>query len=344
MLRNSKTPYATQWNLGIQQQILKDTSLDITYVGTEGHHEPANLTLDQLPDSALALGTALNTQVANPFYGQANVTGILANRTVTRGQLLRPYPQFNGVTAANANWGASRYNALEVMLDKKMSSGISFQASYTWSKMLDQGSGNFGGETLSGGTIQDYNNLHAEMSASTLDQVNHFVGAVIYQLPILKNDKSWRGRAIGGWTVSVLPSLVSGSPLAISSATSTNGSLGGGQRPNWNGKNPSISKRTPSQWFNTADFSAPAAYTFGSTPRTFSFLRSDWIRNVDLSLQKNTFVTEKTNVQLRVDGFNLLNTPTFAPPNTTFGSAAFGTVSTQQNQPRVIQIGIKVIR
>ena len=87
---------------------------------------------------------------------------------------------------------------------------------------------------------------------------------------------------------------------------------------------------------------APAAFSFGNTPRTFSFLRSDWTRNVDASLQKNVRVVRELTAQIRIDAFNLTNTPQFAPPNTSFGNANFGVVTAQQNQPRSIQLGVKV--
>lgn len=98
-----------------------------------------------------------------------------------------------------------------------------------------------------------------------------------------------------------------------------------------------------SHWFDTSAFSAPAPFQFGNTPREFGNLRSDWIRNIDLSLQKDVKATERMSVEIRGDAFNMDNTPTFAPPNTAFGSSQFGVVSAQQNAPRSIQLGVKVI-
>jgi hypothetical protein len=151
------------------------------------------------------------------------------------------------------------------------------------------------------------------------------------------------GHLLGGWEISALGTFASGSPLGISSATNTTFSLGGGQRPNWNGMNPAISHPTVSKWFNTSDFSAPPSFTFGNTPRTFNFVRSDWNRNIDLSIHKNTRITERLNLQVRGDAFNMDNTPTFQPPNTSFGSAQFGVVTAQQNSPRSIQLAVKLI-
>ena len=339
-LRTLKVPYAAQWNLGVQQQLASKLSLDLTYVGTQGHHQPNNLPLNQLPASALALGTGLNTLVPNPFYRQIS-TGQLSQPTVARGQLLRPYPQFLDITAANQTWGSSRFNALEVMLQERLNHGLSLQASYTWSKTLDQGAGAFSGETLGGSVIQDYYNLSSEMSISTLDQTHRVVASVIYQLPFFHSQHGAAGRLLGGWSLGVLPSLISGSPLGFSTATNTTGSMGGGQRPNWNGQSPVLQSRSVAKWFDTSVFSSPAAFNFGNSPRTYSFVRSDWVRNVDTSLQKNVRLVGELNVQFRFEAFNLTNTPQFAPPNTSLGNANFGVVTAQQNQPRSLQFAVK---
>ncbi len=337
-----KTPYAVQWNLGIQQQLAANWILDVRYVGTHFVHEEANLELDQLPDSALALGTGLQTLVPNPFYGQI-ATGQLAAPKVSQAQLLRPYPQFTGVTSLSASWAGAHYNALNVTLQKRFSNGFSFLAAYTWSKLMDQSSGGFSGESLGGGNIQDYNNLKAEMSTSLLDQTNRLVAGPVYQLPFFREGGGLAGHLLGGWELSAITSFISGDPLGITSATNGTDSQGGGQRPNWNGKNPALGNHTVAKWFDTSAFSTPPAFHFGNTPRTFDDLRSDWIRNIDISLHKNTQLTSKMNLQIRVDAFNMDNTPTFAPPNTSFGSAQFGVVSAQQNSPRTIQLGFKLL-
>jgi hypothetical protein len=340
-LRTLKAPYVVQWNLGVQQQLASKLSMDLTYVGTQGHHQPINFPLNQLPASALALGSGLNTLVANPFYRQI-ATGQLAQATVSRGQLLRPYPQFLDVTAANANVGSSRFNAMEVSLQQRLNHGLSLQVAYTWSKTLDQGAGAFSGESLGGSVIQDFNSLGSEMSVSTLDQTNRVVASIIYQLPFFSSQHGVTGRLLGGWTASLLPSFISGGPLGFSTATNSTGSLGGGQRPNWNRRSPALSSRSVTKWFDTSAFSAPAAFTFGNAPRTFSFVRSDWTRNIDLSLQKNIRIVRELNAQFRAEAFNLTNTPQFAPPNTAFGNANFGVVTAQQNQPRSIQFAVKL--
>ncbi|MBV8817950.1 MAG: TonB-dependent receptor [Acidobacteriaceae bacterium] len=340
--RNNKTPYSEQWNFDVQRELPAHFLLDAGYMGTHNLHEPGNLILNQLNPQYLSLGNALRNTVANPFYGQIGV-GTLAQPTISQAQLLVPYPQFTGVTSDNANWAGGRYNALQVKLQKRFSKDLDTLISYTWSKLMDQASGSFTGETLGGGAIQNYYNLNAEWSPSLVDQTHRLVFNVVYGLPFYRGQKGFLGQALGGWEISILGSFYSGSPLGITSAVNNTFSQGGGQRPNWNGVNPGLSDPTVTKWFDTSLFSAPAAYTFGNAPRTFNGARSDWTRNIDLSLHKSFKITERFLLQVRGEAFNLANTPIFAPPNTSFGSAAFGVVSSQANQPRVVQLAMKLL-
>ncbi|MBS1855699.1 MAG: TonB-dependent receptor [Acidobacteria bacterium] len=340
--RGNVTPFTYQWNFDIQRELPRSVLLDVAYVGTHAVKFPLNLQLDQLPDSALALGDGLRTLVANPFYGQISV-GSLAAAKVAQAQLLRPYPQFTGVTSTQASWGNSSYNALQVRVSKRYARGLTLEAAYTYSKMLDYGTGTFGGETLSNGGIQDFNNLRAERSPSALDQTHRLILNGVYALPFHRDQRGPAGHLLGGWQIGVIASLYSGSPLGITSAVNGTYSQGGGQRPNWNGVNPGISNPTPAHWFDTSVFSNPPAYQFGNTPRTFNGARSDVTHNFDLSLIKDTRLVEKLTLQFRAEAFNLTNTPIFAPPNTTFGSPAFGVVSSQANQPRVLQFALKLL-
>ncbi|MEO7144456.1 MAG: hypothetical protein ABI165_13235, partial [Bryobacteraceae bacterium] len=100
---------------------------------------------------------------------------------------------------------------------------------------------------------------------------------------------------------------------------------------------------TPAEWFNTAAFSNPLPYTFGNAPRTFNGTRDDGVSQVDVSLHKNTTIREKLMLQFRVEAFNITNTPQFAPPNASFGNSLFGVVSAQSNQPRILQLALKLI-
>ena len=316
--------------------------LDVTYVGLHGLKLPMDLQLNQLPDADLALGNQLRSLVPNPFYGQIAV-GTLPAATIPRAQLLVPYSQYTGVDAVLSNWAASRYNALEVKVEKRYAKGFNLLASYTWSKLMDQGTGTFNGETLSGGGVQDYNDLAAEFSPSALDQTQRLILNAVYTLPFFAKQTGFTGHVLGGWRLGVIGSFYSGSPIGVTAAVNGTYAQAGGQRPDWNGQNPELSNPTVQKWFNTSVFGQPPSYAFGTAPRTFNSVRSDATRNVDLSLMKDTSLTERLKLEFRAEAFNLGNTPVFAPPNATFGSSTFGVVSAMQGQPHIVQFALKLL-
>ncbi len=345
--RNIRQSYSAQWNLNIQRELPWQLLVEAGYAGNRGLKLQQDLELNQLPDSALALGDGLRTQVANPFFGQITA-GSLAGQTVARAQLLRPYPHFLSVIAANSSFASSSYHAALVSVQRRFSQGLTLNGSYTFSKLIDLATGTFNGETLSNAGFQNYNDLRADRSLSALDAPHRFVINGLYALPFGAgrkfNPKGAAGAVLNGWELSAIYTYQSGGPLAFSSATNTAFSQGGGQRPNLVG-DPALpeGERSLARWFNTAAFAAPAAYTFGSAPRSLGGVRSDGLSGIDFSVVKNTKLQENVTLQFRAEFFNLTNTARFAPPNTSFGSAAFGQVSALSNQPRVVQFALKLI-
>ena len=340
--RGNYVPYSAQWNFDIQRELPMSILFDIGYAGNRGIGFQQDRSINTLPDSALAMGAALRNQVANPFYGKIS-SGILAQKTVSQAQLLRPYPQFDTITSVNNSWANSRYHALQVKMEKRYARGLTILGAWTFSKLMDYGVGAFGGETLGGASFQNWNNLKGEWGTSTSDQTNRLVLNAVYELPFFKNSKGVLHHALGGWQVGAIGSFISGGPLGMGAAVNNTFSQGGGQRPNWNGTNPSVSNPTVDKWFDTSAFSAAPAYTYGTAPRTFNGLRAAGARNVDATVSKTFQLFEKLRLQFRGESFNFANTPRFAPPNQTFGNALFGQVTSQLNQPRVVQFGLKLL-
>ena len=340
--RGNYVPYSAQWNFDIQRELPRGILFDIGYAGNRGVGFQQDRQVNTLPDSALPLGDALRAQVPNPFLGQIS-SGILAQKTVARAQLLRPFPQFDSITSVNNSWANSRYQSLQVKMEKRYARGLSLMGAWTFSKLFDYGIGAFGGEALGGAGFQNWNNLKSEWGVSTTDQTQRLVVNAVYDLPWLKTGKGVASRVLGGWQVGAIASLISGSPLGVSSAVNNTFSQGGGQRPNWNGTQPGVSNPTPDAWFKTSVFSSPAAYAYGNSPRTFGGTRDDAIRNIDMTISKGIQIREKLRLQFRGEFFNLTNTVRFAPPNQTFGNPQFGLVTSQLNQSRIVQFGLKLL-
>jgi hypothetical protein len=309
---------------------------------------------NQLETKYLALGAQLNSKVANPFYG-AIASGPLATPTITLGQSLRPYPQFTGVSSRLATFGGSSYNAMYVTFQKRTSHGLTLSASYTWSKLFDdvQGSSNYGGFANSGfynaGT-QNYYDMRGERSRSSFDIPQTLVVSYIYELPFglgkaFLNGNRILGTIVGGWQINGLTTFQAGVPVQVTGGNNS-GSFSGTQRPNWSGKKTSLGGAIGdrlTKYFDTSQFSANAPFTFGNSPRSMPDVRTPGVDNWDMSLFKGATIHEKLQLQFRAEAFNTFNRVQFGNPNSTFNTPAFGVISSQQNNPRTLQLGLRMV-
>lgn len=350
VIRKGPTPYSEQESADLQYEFPKKWLVDVGYVGTTGQQLTRLVYLNQLPNQYLALGNQLLNKVPNPFYNQGLASGPESASTIQQNYLLTPYPQYTGVNIGYAPGAFSSYNSFQASLLHQYDRHLSVRLAYTWSKFLDNfspaGSSNSGN-----GTSQDGTNLASDYSLSMADVPQNLIAAVIYALPFGKGQRfgsSWnRGidAILGGWSLNTIYSLSSGTPLSLS-ATNNNNNFGPGERPNWNGTDPRLHGRSENRlnrYFNTSVYSQPAAYTYGNTGRAIPQLRSPRTNNDDLSLFKTFTLYRELQTQLRLEAFNALNHPVFGAPGTGVTSSTFGVVSSQANNPRQLQIALKVL-
>jgi hypothetical protein len=229
-------------------------------------------------------------------------------------------PNANSVSP-NPNYGAmdeltpsssSSYNALQAIGRVQNVHGISGFAAYAWSKSIDDASD--GIDFVPGAAFpQDPGNLPAERGPSLFDTRDRFTAAINYELP------SWgsRPRLGSGWELNSIVTIQSGRPIPIANSTDTSGRFYFNQRPNVvPGVNPILPNWTPSTgYLNPLAFIQPAYGTFGDLGRDSIF--GPGYANVDFSITKNTRLTERLNLQLRVEFFNIFNHPNFALPANT---------------------------
>jgi hypothetical protein len=331
-------PYMQRWQFAVQQQLPGKSLLEASYVGNRGTRLRATQDLDPVPRQYFSTLPArdqttinlLNSQVANPFYPLLPRTN-LASTTVALSQLLRPYPQFTGITAA-MNAGFSWYHALQVRTEKRLSNGLSAQYSFTWSKFMQATS------------YLNPTDPRPEKVISDLDRPFRHVVAGIYELPFGRGKALVPGNrvvstAIGGWQMQGVFTWQSGQALGFGNALLLPGQtmadvlLPAGQR-------------SVAQWFNTAPFNRNSSQQLASNIVTlssaFSGLRAPVVNNFDLSLLKNTRVKERWQAQFAAQFINALNHPQFTAPITTPTSSAFGQLTGSYNWQRIIEFGMKV--
>ncbi len=350
-IRGDRTPYSMQWNFDVQYEVKNDMLLDMAYTGNSGVKLQAQADLNQLPDQYLSLGNRLSDVVENPFAGVFPVTSNLGARTTSRGQLLRPFPQFMGITHSWGTQAHSSYSALQVKFRKRYKGGLQMLAAYAWSKMIDDIS-SAAGTGVSGLQSPGYTNNNRkdlDRSLSALDIAHRLVTNFQYELPFGKGKPYLTNgvisRIAGNWRVNGIVTLQSGSPVSIGSQQNTTGSYGGAQRPNSTG----ISSRTPGakkdrvdRWFNSAAFVNAPAFTFGNVGRFLPDNRGPYLHASDLSILKDLPFKERFGLQFRWELFNAFNQVNFNNPSgTTFGRPEFGTI-TGTAPARIMQFGLKL--
>jgi hypothetical protein len=326
--------YSQLWNFGYERELGWGLVVNAYYWGQKSTRLLETWNLDQVPDPYLALGSHLNDQVRNPFYGVVT-SGALTGPTISRQQSLLPFPQYTQVTEVYTPAGNSTYEAGTIQLEKRLSPSLTFLNNYTRSKAIDDVR-----------TPMDTYNRRLEKALSTFDTPNIFRFSGVYNIPFGHDrahgkDANWFVAAVlGDWDLNGIVTVQSGLPVSISRT-----SVNSGQAVS-NGHSAALSNPSISQWFNTGAFSLSPAFTYGNVGPVLPDVFSDGTRNVDMVLVKNFgfhIVDRKITAQFRSEFYNIFNHPLFAAPNGTITSQSFGVVSSQANNPRDIQFGLKLL-
>jgi hypothetical protein len=342
--------YVQQWNVAVQRSITPSTTVEVAYVGsiiTNVGIPDSNL--NQLTVDQLAMGAPLLQAVPNPYFGIIPRSSSLGDPTISRAQLLKPYPRHTTVSLYRNNVGTTRYDGLEISVRRRMSRGLLFSVSYTRSRLMDDASSVFDASILTGPVanfqIADSHDLSRERDYSTGDIPHIFVSSAVWDLPYGRGRATplsgWMGALANDWTVTGVVTLQSGVPVAVTQVTNFNAFAGfGTQRPNLVG-DPHLpaDQRNPDHWFNTAAFVPSAQFTLGTASR--NPVRGPSYRNVDLAVARRIPMVQRTALELRLEVFNLLNTAQFGAPAGVAGSPNFGTIVTAFD-PRVIQLAFKL--
>ncbi|MFN0087360.1 MAG: carboxypeptidase regulatory-like domain-containing protein, partial [Blastocatellia bacterium] len=348
--RDLGSGYAQQWNLAIQREITHDLVFEAAYAGSKITHVGVpDASINQLTAEQLGQGAPLLERVPNPYFGRIPRSSSLGDPTITRAQLLKPFPRFTAVSLYRNNVGNTNYHALQMKLEQRLARGLSYLISYTRSKLMDDASSVFDATIQTGPVasfpVADSFNRRLERDLSNGDIPNVFTASFTWELTAGKGralNPSGAARHLArGWAVNGIVNWQSGLPLAVSQATNFNAFGGfGAQRPNLIGRaNPPGARRSAARWFNTDAFTTAPQFTLGTASR--NPVRGPGLRNLDLALVKLTGITERIDLEFRAEVLNLTNTPPLGNPNVVLGSPGFGSISSA-GDPRVIQFGLKL--
>ncbi|MEO8594816.1 MAG: TonB-dependent receptor [Candidatus Solibacter sp.] len=331
--REQGSGYAQQWNFTLQKSVRANWSVSLGYAGSKlTNLGVPDTNLNQLPAPLLALRAGLTQPVKNPYYGVIPASSSLGGRTIAQQQLLRRYPEQTTVTLYRNNVGNSTYHALQAQLERRFSRGLTWSVSYTFSKLIDDAGSVFNSALLTGPVANyqaaDSFNRRLEKDESTGSIPHVLATGFVWQLP-------------KGWEFSGIVRAQSGMPVTVTQATNFNAAFGFGiQRPNRVG-DPALEagQRSTARYFDTAAFTAAGQFTLGTASR--SPARGPGYQAADLMVGKLFRVTERLGAELRAEVFNVSNTPPLGQPNGSFGSAAFGSITTA-GDPRVFEFALRV--
>ena len=332
--RSIRSPYTQQYNLHVQMELAHDFLWEVGYVGSQTAHLTGCSQFNQ----------ALIATPQNPVNGQTTTTNENVSQRV-------PYQGVAGGSYICDTFFSANYNSLQSSLTKRLSHGLDFLASYTFSKALDYTSGTGGLSSLDLDFLgNDQTNPRSSYGVADFDRKHRFVASFLYQPPALKAGPDILRPIFSHWQFSGVLVLQSGLPITVidSTAASVYGNLVGFSRAECTGVNPasfgSVTARL-NGYFNPAAF-APVPTIgdgtgFGNCG--VGILRGPDQRNLDLGIQRGFPIKERATLNFRAEFFNFTNTPKFGQPVNDFAAGpAFGVITSTSGNPRIVQFALKL--
>jgi len=358
---NLFSPTHQQWSFTVERQLVRNFMLQVGYVGSQSYHTPlsenANTAPPQVCNNPQGCVSGGTTASGNPVPAAQRVIVPMGTTYMPPGTRPNPYVG-NGVTWFDQ--GTSSYHALNVSLLKRFSYGVTFKANYTYSKVMDLNSAIL---APSGGNeppdVFSPYNLALNRGPASYSLNQQFNANFSYQLPFGNGQRfggnagGWLNQLIGGWQWNGIVSAQSGFPMAPVIGFNNSGTGDGSVpdvpdwNPNFHGK---VILGTPDQWFDPRAFTLPIPGTFGNAGR--SELRGPGLVAIDTSLFKKFRMSERFNLQLRAEAFNILNHPNFSlanpitfdgnPASYTYSSSA-GQIYQSATSSRQLQLALKLL-
>ncbi len=318
----NKVPVVYSWNFTLEHMFQNNTLVDVSYVGNRGRHFVINADLNQP-----ALGT-----FNNPANANINAAA------------LRPYPGIGGAMTGlqEAN---SKYDSLQVSVQRRFTNGLQYNVAYTYSKAFDMADSIYS-------VVSDTYNPKYNWQVAGFNQTHNLIFTYIYDLPFLKGNTSFVGKTFGGWELSGDAAFISGFPSSVYANGDVLGngvnSIGGPEYAGFIAGCHPRGNRSFTQFFNTSCFFQPGPGVQGGAGYNTLFgtaapdiLEGPGTDNFDIALIKNGPIGERVKYQFRAEFFNAFNHPSFNGIDTTVTDSTFGQV-TSAVSPRNIQLGLKL--
>jgi hypothetical protein len=361
-----KAPRIYNWSFTIQQEY-RQYLFEIAYVGNRGRGLNSTVYLNQLPVSALSLGSLLGKNILDPAVVAAGYKEPFAGFAAgwgggaTLAQALRPFPQYGTVVDVNAGVGRTWYDSLQTKVERRFG-GFQMMGSYVWSKTLSLMTYRQIFSQGSNVQAQDAYNLQDAKYYSYFDIPNVLNLLTTYQLPIGRGKKFFGSASrpvnlvIGGWSVSaaqqyraggLIQIQTNGNPLGsgvlfspVTKAVATGKTIRTGQSADTMDPN-----NPASRWFNygaDAPYVSASAYSLGSAAMYNSEFRNPWYRSENISLQKDFQFSERIQLRYRADLMNVFNRSVLGNINGTVGNANFGRPQSPMVGQRYISMGVRL--
>ena len=346
---NLVNPYYQRWSLGIQRELPGSLIIDVSYIGSKG--------------TKLYLNEERNPQVpANLRITPPGYTGPTQGR----------FDNVQGSRVIRSNSGSSSYHAGQVSVQQRITKGLGVTGSYTYSKLIDNGSEIFASTGLSNSSLaiipHFFGGERNERAVSLFDRTHRAVFTYVYDLPFMRDQRGALGRIVGGWQISGITTFESGTPFTVVNGADSNGFVGNNDRPDFNpfglkGVRAIPSASSPTGYINPDAGGAPidpstARYIglaagigrTGTLGRNTE--RTKGINNFDFTVQKEVRVREGLGLNFRAEFFNIFNHPQygagsispFSPAGSGPSANVFTSPAGQFLQPQFGDGGGRVIR
>jgi TonB dependent receptor len=332
-------PYTEEYNLNVQVGTGWNTLAEVGYVGTRSIHVAGCSEFNQ----------SLLASPAAPVYGEfgnsvANVVQRAPYQGVAPGSLACQ-------TAYDAN-----YNGLQASVTKRLSGGLQFLGSYTYSRSLDQTSGSSGNQVFELWLLtNDQRDPRQSYGPTDFDRTHRAVFSFTYDIPELRSAPSFLRMLTSRWQTSGILVAQSGTPISILdfSAGAVYGNYPFENRAQLSGKpiatSGSLHTRVLGTYLNADAFTSAPEAPHGTGPDDTDFgnsgvgvVRGPGQRNIDMAIERTIPVAESHSIHVRGEFFNATNTPNFANPiNIVNTGPVFGKITGKSNNPRIIQIALK---